>query len=798
MATFTTAWLLPTRILQDDSVGSTAWVETSKLLLDDGFNECSSIFQAGSENPYVANMKLVFNDTLATAEDKGIQEYTPTMTETFGGASDDWSETLTGANINNRKFGFGFTLGTADTGPTYSGAESYYLIATGFEELYDIPDNAVILGIEVNLDGNLESTGGGTQTYKLDTVKIRVTYSWDIEVDGDASSFGGIYADAPNRQLPAKKYRYKVRSEDGDYLGDWKDVGSKPKFKKQINNVIGSMPVVLGRNDRSTEQAVSVLLNENDVPITNEDDTALLLDTAPVIGLGEGTTLDTNNEVEVDAIYGQFEALLNEDDSPILNEDGDVFLVEEGYPLGRTIFRGYVPRWELPLDGGAITTEIRSFSQDLANIILETEDIAYVDSGATSMGDNLYNGIGIAGGGPTDYETLYQSFTIGATKTLSKIRLYALAGWYFDVDFSVTIFGGTPSSPGTNYGNGSSTANRNTPKPYIDVSFASPITLTAGTYYFRLETSQYKTGGNVTYPINFGLTASSYSGGSLWYYTGDTGLVNDTTRDIAFILYEAGGDTSVPFNSKDPSQILRSIVDFANSRGAKINYTADSIQVTETLVSYTFNTNTIKEAIDKVLELCPSGWYYYYDFGTDTIYLKEVSTTPDRYLRRGQNVAEGGKIVKTIEQVVNDVLFSGGGSPTNLYKRTRITPLEGTRRGLAKLSDNRVTDSSTATILSESRIDQYKNSLYAGDVTIVEDDLKTFYVEDVNVGELIGFIGFGDIIDEIEVQSVSTEYNPDEIPVELTYDVPSVNKRVEDIKRNLEVVEQKNNPAEPS
>ena len=107
-------------------------------------------------------------------------------------------------------------------------------------------------------------------------------------------------------------------------------------------------------------------------------------------------------------------------------------------------------------------------------------------------------------------------------------------------------------------------------------------------------------------------------------------------------------------------------------------------------------------------------------------------------------------------------------------------------------------DSSTATILSESRIDQYKNSLYAGDVTIVEDDLKTFYVEDVNVGELIGFIGFGDIIDEIEVQSVSTEYNPDEIPVELTYDVPSVNKRVEDIKRNLEVVEQKNNPAEPS
>ena len=797
MASFTTAWLLPTRVFQNDSVGTTAWVETSKLLVDDGFNECFSIYQAGSEAPYVSDMRLVFNDALATAEDKGVNEYTFTMTESFGGASDDWSENLTGADINNEKFGFAFTLGTADSGPVYSGAESYYLVATGFEYLYNIPDNAVIAGIEVNLDGNLESTGGGTQTYKLDTVKIRVTFTWDIEVLGNASSFGGIYIDPPNRQLPAKKYRYKVRSENGDYLGDWKDVASKPKFKKQINNVIGSMAVTLGRNDRSTEQAVTVLLNENDVPITNEDDSTLLLDTAPVIGLGSGTTLDTNNEVEVDAIYGQFEALLNEDDSPILNEDGSMILVEEGYPLGRTIFRGYVPRWELPLDGGAITTEIRSFSQDLANIILETEDIPYVDTGLPVM-TSPYGGVGIAGGGPTDYETLYQSFTIGVTKTLSKIRLVALAGWYFDIDFNVQIYGGSPSAYGTNYGGGSAFANRNEPKPYIDVVFDSPITLTAGTYFFELSTSQYKTGGNETYPINFAFASVAYGGGSYWYYNNATGLVNDTGKDIAFTLYEAGGDTSVPFLSKDPSQILRSIVDFANSRGAKINYTPDSIEVTETLVSYTFNTNTIKEAIDKVLELCPSGWYYYYDFGTDTIYLKKVSTTPDRYLRQGQNVAEGGKIVKTIEQVVNDVLFSGGGSPTNLFKRTRITPIAGTRRGLSKKSDNRVTDSSTATILSQSDIDQFKSPLYAGDVPIVEDEQNTFYLEDVNVGELIGFVGFGHIVDAIEVQSVSTEYNPDVMPTELTYDVPTVNKRVEDIKRNLEVVEQKNNPAEPS
>lgn len=797
MATFTTDWLLPNIATTDDSIGDTSWVELDDLLLDNGsYATFSFVNLSGVNTAALMKGHLVINDVIDTANNV-ISSNDQYPFADAGGSSNVWGHSgMSGADVKSNKFGVAFGIGRY----TYSGGtyadKAYYLVLKDFRPT--IPDNAVITGIEATFDTQNPSTGGGTDTVQYDAIKVRFTFTWDIEVNGNATSFGGIYVDPPNRELPQKKYRYKVRSESGDYLGDWKDVSSKPKFKKQINNVIGTMPVVLGRNDRSTEQAVTVLLNEDDTPITNEDDSTLLLDTAPVIGLGSGTTLDTNNEVEVDAIYGQFEALLNEDDTPILNEDGSLILVEEGYPLGRTIFRGYVPRWELPLDGGAITTEIRSFSQDLANIILETEDVAYIDTGASSMNNNIYGGIGIAGGGPTDYEVLYQSFTMAAQKTLSKIRLNALAGWYFDVDFSVGIFGGTPSAFGTSYGGGTAYANRDDPQPYVDVVFDTPITLPAGTYFFMLTTSQYKTGGNVTYPINFGLSATAYSGGSLWYYTNDTGLVNNTSADIAFTLYEAGGDTSVPFLSKDPSQILRSIVDFASSRGARINYTSDSIEVTETLVSYTFNTNTIKEAIDKVLELAPSGWYYYYDFGTDTIYFKRVSTTPDRYLRQGQSVAEGGKIVKTIEQVVNDVLFSGGGSPTNLFKRTRETPLAGTRRGLAKLSDNRVTDSSTAVILSESKIEQFRDALYAGDVPIVEDEIKSFYLEDVNVGELIGFIGFGSVVDAIEVQSVSTEYNPDIMPTELTYDVPTVNKRVEDIKRNLEVVENKNNPAEPS
>ena len=789
---FTTAWLLPTRVAQDDSIGDTAWVETSKIFLDDssfGSDNASSSFftNDGINENALMYAHLVFNDVIKTANNK-VSSPDVTPYANLGGASDKWGETsITGAQVSNIKFGIAIASGRRVIATGISTVKSYYLIATGFN--IDLPDDAVIDGIEVDIDESNQSTGGGTSTVYIDCIKIRLTYTWDVSINAEASSFGGIFIDPPNRELPQKRFRYKVRSEAGDYLGDWRDVTSDPNYKQEINNIMGSMSIKFARNDLSTQPAVAELLNENDVALTNEDDSPFLIDVSPVTGLGTGTTLDTNVNVEVDSIYGQFEPLLNEDDTPILNEDASMILVEDGYPLGRTIFRGYVPRWELPLDGTSISSEIRSYSQDLNNIILETEDTPYIDTGAKGSGS-----YGINGGGPTDYTALYQSFSMAAQKVVSKVRLYPFAGWYTDIDFTVTVIGGTPTSPTTTYGSGSGTVNRNTPVPYLDVTFDSPITLPIGTYHFSFTTDNYKTVGNPTYPLNFYTSASAYAGGSIWYYTNDTGLVNDTGNDITFILYEAGADTTVPFLSKDPSQILRSVVDFARSRGAQINYTEDSIQVTETLVSYTFQTNTIKEAIEKVLELCPANWYYFYDFGTDTIYLREASTTPDRWLRKGQSVVSG-KIVKTIEKVINDVLFSGGGNPA-LFKRTREAPQAGTRRGLAKKSDNRVTSSSTAVILSQSDIDQFRNALYAGEVTITEDG--TFYLEDVEVGEMLGFIGFGTLIDGIVVQSVSKEYNPDKMPLSLTYNVPRVNKRVEDIKRNLEVLENVNNPAEPS
>ena len=153
------------------------------------------------------------------------------------------------------------------------------------------------------------------------------------------------------------------------------------------------------------------------------------------------------------------------------------------------------------------------------------------------------------------------------------------------------------------------------------------------------------------------------------------------------------------------------------------------------------------------------------------------------------------KIKRTIEKLINDVLFTGGGNPALLVRNTDQTRITNYRRGLAKMTDNRVTVQSTAQILSQSDIDQYGDPLYSGELTVIR--VKDFRIEEVTVGELSGFINFGNMVDAIRMQNLSITYYPDKLDITLNLLTPPVTKRIEDIKRNLALKEHENDPSAP-
>jgi len=269
--------------------------------------------------------------------------------------------------------------------------------------------------------------------------------------------------------------------------------------------------------------------------------------------------------------------------------------------------------------------------------------------------------------------------------------------------------------------------------------------------------------------------------------------------DLDQYLVESGGDTRVAFNSYDPSDILKDGLDaFTVASGSPITYDVSSIDDTSTTVSYTFNTNTYKELVEKVIELAPSDWYYFLDPGSNLVYLKERPTTVDHYFYLGKHI-EKLDLESSILSSFNDSVFSGGEDPLNpgenIYVRYTETPASNTRRVLQVSSDNRVTTESGGTLIATGEVERNNQIIYTTKISILA---ATYDINTIQVGQLIGFRNFDNYVDAIELQIVKTNYQEDRIVLDVGTLLPSVNKRLEDLRRNLILQETERNPDAPA
>ena len=63
---------------------------------------------------------------------------------------------------------------------------------------------------------------------------------------------------------------------------------------------------------------------------------------------------------------------------------------------------------------------------------------------------------------------------------------------------------------------------------------------------------------------------------------------------------------------------------------------------------------------------------------------------------------------------------------------------------------------------------------------------------------LVGFRNFGNYVDDLKLQVIGLSYQPDLVQLQLETKPPTINKRLEDIVRNLKVTDNQNAPDQPS
>lgn len=279
-------------------------------------------------------------------------------------------------------------------------------------------------------------------------------------------------------------------------------------------------------------------------------------------------------------------------------------------------------------------------------------------------------------------------------------------------------------------------------------------------------------------------------------------------------LKDNDGYTALKYLSEDPSDILRDIIDKQRDAGGEVKYTATSIEDTGTSVSYTFNLYNYKEAVDKILELCPDGWFWYIDTN-NVIYLKDIAATPDHSLFVGKEISKL-EAVTDMEGATNRVYFVGGTpeGEQQIYRQyDRISSITSYGTLAEKKVDHRVTLSATADTMVGRILDAKDTPQLRLFIEVVDNngedgdlgyDIESFKVGDVlrinNLKQAAKTRTLWDVAEwntdvwdatlaytlSQSSQILKINYMPDKVVLETMVGVPSVPKRMEDYYRNFE------------
>jgi hypothetical protein len=288
----------------------------------------------------------------------------------------------------------------------------------------------------------------------------------------------------------------------------------------------------------------------------------------------------------------------------------------------------------------------------------------------------------------------------------------------------------------------------------------------------------------------------------------------------------SAGKTTLTYTNQELGDILKDVIDKYNDLTGvfgKINYDGSSVGDTATNVTYTFNTVTILQAINKIVEMCPANWYWYLD-ADNIIHLQEYSTTPDHTLFVGKDINEI-QPYKRIENVKNVAYVIGKETAgVNLFRQyERAASITNYGRSVVFISDNRVSDVDTADKFANASLDNDDDPEVRTQTVVIDNNNAQglgFDIELIHPGNVVNILNFlskktytmwGQFLWDVDVWGydisnvtatninvVKLDYKPDSIAIELSSQLPLVGNTINELRRRIELVTTESNPTSPT
>lgn len=563
-----------------------------------------------------------------------------------------------------------------------------------------------------------------------------------------------------------KTYIYRVYDESNNFVGVWdKDIASEFALGEEINSAGSQVTVKLAR---------------------------------PANDFGEGVTVDFNFKVKI-------------------------YAVDAGAPNGTLVFTGYISNYVPVWGQDEINITLLGYGADLGEYMIHGG--ASVDNATT---DGAISPVANSG---FSYYYVAQTFTLTEQTRINSVELFmnelAMIGFgnYLEIHSGTPIDVDSLGVPEATLVSQHNFADSTGHEVCSFLPEGGPIVLAAGTYFVLLTPGGDPGVGASMKVMN---SSNQYSGGASYHALDEgsdptqvfTTTFPGTINGAYDLWFRINAGTTQAYYSMDPSDILRSILDIYAQQGGVIDYDINSIDDTGTLVTYTFNANTVFEGIKKVLELAPVDWYWYVDQATNLLHFHRKSASLDRSFVLGKDIITISPR-KTIENMVNKIYFLGGGEPP-LYRQYSHEPsiaLYGQKMLL--YIDQRVTNQTTADTIAKSILDQRNAPEIQLEFEIVDsnvDPVNGYDLESLVIGETVGLRATGgsgeSLWDVARWDEDYWDYNAQDIGTALLQAVriertastakifcstvpPDVNKRIEDINRNLEASQTVEAPSSP-
>lgn len=611
----------------------------------------------------------------------------------------------------------------------------------------------------------LSNASASVKTFYVDRVAVNdgsIAYDY---FDLNTPSVGGSqYYYSDDLSLTVGEFIYRT------YISTWNDVVTNPNYQQEINTFGSEMMITLQRDP-------------ND--------------------FGEGVDVDFGLEVQI-------------------------FVVDEHAPNGRPHFMGVIANYTPNHDTQQVEVALDGQAVDMPNISAKAGELQL----ASQPNVNTQLSPGFWG----------NAYAI----TISPDRVYVashfivrMAAYGIEIDsFNVLLYRGRPDNDFFGTTGGSSTySTSNTLITTASLSGTIPADVPAAVQFDFPSDVRFESGldyyivivnGANEYPVfldgafvmpDDATNAPHYkpfrATSAVQLQTNNSGNTMTPIGAAYVELWASSGSQRMPMYSMDPSDMLKRGLDSYAAQGGAITYDDQSIEMTNTVATYTFNSMDVASYADKCLELAPQDWYYYIEQSTNKFHFKKKRDSADHVFVMGEDFSSL-QFEKITDSIVNIVEFTGGkiGDGVNFFKRyVDQASIDMYGPKLKKYVDGRVTLESTADILAKSTMRPQPEVRTT--FTIEED--SEIDIDIIRPGDTVGFRGtnstpensslwdvgnWDEMFWDYNVRDPATlvlqiarfEYQSEQVSMTLSTTPPDVNKRIEDINRNLEAMQMLDNP----